>query len=143
MLWGFVSDRRRRGARKVYLLTINVLGLIGALLLFIVPPTAPIVLIGCIVALAGLALIGYQGLLITMIAEVAGPERVGAARALRSRSSRARSQPARRCMASSPIWPEATRDLRGSGNRPRGGAPTGHARQGARRRASVSWYTGP
>jgi MFS family permease len=44
-----------------------------------VPPTAPFVLIGCIVALAGLALIGYQGLLITMIAEVAGPERVGAA----------------------------------------------------------------
>ena len=32
-----------------------------------------------IVAVAGLALIGYQGLWITMIAEVAGPERVGAA----------------------------------------------------------------
>jgi MFS family permease len=79
VLWGLVSDRHRGGSRKVYLLTINVLGLIGALLLFVVPPTAPLVVIGCIVALAGLALIGYQGLLITMIAEVAGPERVGAA----------------------------------------------------------------
>jgi MFS transporter, ACS family, aldohexuronate transporter len=79
VLWGLVSDRHRGGSRKAYLLTINVVGLIGALLLFVVPPTAPIALIGAIVALAGVALIGYQGLWITMIAEVAGPERVGAA----------------------------------------------------------------
>jgi MFS family permease len=79
VLWGLVSDRRGGGSRKAYLLTINVVGLIGALLLFVVPRTAPIALIGVIVALAGVALIGYQGLWITMIAEVAGPERVGAA----------------------------------------------------------------
>jgi MFS family permease len=79
VLWGLVSDRHHGGSRKAYLLTINVVGLIGALLLFVVPPTAPIALIGLIVALAGVALIGYQGLWITMIAEVAGPERVGAA----------------------------------------------------------------
>ena len=79
VLWGLVSDRHRGGSRKAYLLTINVVGLIGALLLFVVPPTAPIALIGVIVALAGVALIGYQGLWITMIAEVAGPARVGAA----------------------------------------------------------------
>jgi ACS family hexuronate transporter-like MFS transporter len=79
VLWGLVSDRHHGGSRKAYLLTINVVGLIGALLLFVVPPTAPIALIGAIVALAGVALIGYQGLWITMIAEVAGPERVGAA----------------------------------------------------------------
>ena len=79
VLWGLVSDRHRGGSRKAYLLTINVVGLIGALLLFVVPPTAPVALIGAIVALAGVALIGYQGLWITMIAEVAGPERVGAA----------------------------------------------------------------
>jgi MFS transporter, ACS family, hexuronate transporter len=79
VLWGLVSDRHDGGSRKAYLLTINVVGLIGALLLFVVPPTAPLALIGAIVALAGLALIGYQGLWITMIAEVAGPARVGAA----------------------------------------------------------------
>ena len=55
------------------------MALIGSLLMFAVPRTAPIALIGVIVAIAGLALIGYQGLWITMIAEVAGPERVGAA----------------------------------------------------------------
>ncbi len=79
VLWGLVSDHHRGGSRKAYLLTINVLGLIGALLLFAVPRTAPIAVLVAIVAIAGLALIGYQGLLITMIAEVAGPARVGAA----------------------------------------------------------------
>jgi ACS family hexuronate transporter-like MFS transporter len=79
VLWGLVSDHHRGGSRKIYLLTINVVALIGSLLMFAVPRTAPIALIGVIVAIAGLALIGYQGLWITMIAEVAGPERVGAA----------------------------------------------------------------
>jgi predicted MFS family arabinose efflux permease len=79
IVWGLVSDRHSGGNRKTFLLAINVVGLVGALLLFVVPRTAPLAVIGAIVALAGLALIGYQGLWITMIAEVAGPERVGAA----------------------------------------------------------------
>jgi predicted MFS family arabinose efflux permease len=79
ILWGFVSDRDASGNRKLYLLTINVVGLVGALLLFVVPRSAPLPVIGVVVTLAGLALIGYQGLWITMIAEVAGPQRVGAA----------------------------------------------------------------
>lgn len=79
VLWGLVSDHHRGGSRKAYLLTINVVGLIGSLLLFVVPRTAPVGVLVVIVAVAGLGLIGYQGLWITMIAEVAGPERVGAA----------------------------------------------------------------
>jgi ACS family hexuronate transporter-like MFS transporter len=79
IVWGLVSDRHAGGNRKRFLLAINIVGLVGALLLFAVPRTAPLALIGVIVAVAGLALIGYQGLWITMIAEVAGPERVGAA----------------------------------------------------------------
>jgi MFS family permease len=79
IVWGLVSDRHAGGNRKSFLLAINIVGLVGALLLFAVPRTAPLALIGAIVAVAGLALIGYQGLWITMIAEVAGPERVGAA----------------------------------------------------------------
>ena len=79
IVWGLVSDRHSGGNRKAFLLAINGVGLVGALLLFVVPRSSPLVLIGVIVALAGLALIGYQGLWITMIAEVAGPERVGAA----------------------------------------------------------------
>ncbi len=79
VLWGLVSDHHDGGSRKLYLLTINVVGLLGALLLFAVPRSAPVAVLIAIVAVAGLALIGYQGLWITMIAEVAGPERVGAA----------------------------------------------------------------
>jgi MFS transporter, ACS family, aldohexuronate transporter len=79
IFWGLVSDRQDGGNRKRFLLAINVVGLTGALLLFVVPRTAPIAVIGAIAVLAGLALIGYQGLWVTMIAEVAGPERVGAA----------------------------------------------------------------
>ena len=77
--WGLFSDRRPSGSRKIYLLTINAVGLLGSLLLFAVPRSVPLALTGAIVALAGLALIGYQGLWVTMVAEVAGPERVGAA----------------------------------------------------------------
>jgi MFS family permease len=79
VLWGLVSDRHAGGSRKIYLLTINLVGVLGSVLLFVVPRTAPIALLTAIAALAGLALIGYQGLWVTMIAEVAGPERVGAA----------------------------------------------------------------
>jgi predicted MFS family arabinose efflux permease len=79
VVWGLVSDRHSGGNRKTFLLAINVVGVLGAVLLFVIPRSAPLALIGAVVALAGLALIGYQGLLITMIAEVAGPDRVGAA----------------------------------------------------------------
>jgi MFS transporter, ACS family, hexuronate transporter len=79
VVWGLVSDRHAGGNRKRFLVAINIVGLVGAVLLFAVPRSAPLALIGVIVAVAGLALIGYQGLWITMIAEVAGPERVGAA----------------------------------------------------------------
>jgi MFS family permease len=77
--WGLFSDRRPDGSRKAYLLTINAVGLLGSLLLFVVPRSVPLGLTAVIVAVAGLALIGYQGLWVTMVAEVAGPERVGAA----------------------------------------------------------------
>jgi predicted MFS family arabinose efflux permease len=77
--FGFLSDRHPERSRKAFLLAINVLALGGALLLFAVPRSAPPVLIGGIVAVSGLALIGYQGLWVTMVAEVAGPAQVGAA----------------------------------------------------------------
>ena len=57
-------------------------GLAAALLLFALPHSAPSAAIVAVAILAGLALIGYQGLLVTMVAEAAGPERVGAATGL-------------------------------------------------------------
>ncbi len=77
--WGLFSDRAPGSNRKSSLLTINAVGLIGALLLFAVPRSVPIELTAGIVAFAGLGLIGYQGLWVTMVTEVAGPAQVGAA----------------------------------------------------------------
>jgi MFS family permease len=77
--WGAVSDRMLTRGRKPLLLVVNIGGLIGALLLAVVSPAASPVLLAGVAALAGLTLIGYQGLWVTMIAEAAGPDRVGAA----------------------------------------------------------------
>jgi MFS family permease len=60
-------------------LLLNATGLVAALALLTTPRSAPIEVFVALAALGGFALIGYQGLWITMIAEVAGPARVGAA----------------------------------------------------------------
>ena len=77
--WGAASDRLLSRGRKPLLLAVNIGGLAGALLLATVPPSSSVVVLVAVAALAGLTLIGYQGLWVTMVAEAAGPERVGAA----------------------------------------------------------------
>jgi MFS family permease len=77
--WGAVSDRVLSRGRKPLLLVLTAVGLLGALLLFATPRSAPTGVLVAVAAVAGLALIGYQGLWVTMIAESAGPRRVGSA----------------------------------------------------------------
>lgn len=77
--WGAVSDRALSRGRKPLLLALTAVGLVGSLLLFATPRSAPIAVLALVAAVAGLGLIGYQGLWVTMIAEAAGPARVGAA----------------------------------------------------------------
>jgi MFS family permease len=77
--WGAVSDRALRYGRKPLLLVLTVVGLIGTLALLGTPRSAPVTAFIPVAALAGLALIGYQGLMVTMVAEAAGPQRAGAA----------------------------------------------------------------
>lgn len=77
--WGAFSDRALRYGRKPLLLLLNALALASALLLLLLPRSAPLVVLVLAAALAGFALIGFQGLLMTMVAEAAGPVRVGAA----------------------------------------------------------------
>jgi predicted MFS family arabinose efflux permease len=79
ILWGAISDRALGRGRKPLLLALTSAGLGSALLLALVPPSAPLGLLVAVAGLAGLALIGYQGLWVTMLAEAAGPARVGAA----------------------------------------------------------------
>jgi MFS family permease len=79
VLWGTLSDRVLAYGRKPLLLLLTGVGAAAALLLLAVPRTAPVSIFVGVAFLAGLALIGYQGLWITMVSEAAGPVRVGAA----------------------------------------------------------------
>jgi MFS family permease len=79
VMWGAVSDRALAHGRKPLLLVLTATGLASALLLFVVPRSAPIGVLLAVAGFAGVALIGYQGLFITILAETAGPATVGAA----------------------------------------------------------------
>jgi MFS transporter, ACS family, aldohexuronate transporter len=76
--WGALSDRGDRPRRKPMLLVLTSTGLISALLLFAVPRSAPPAVLLVVAALAGSSLVGFQGLWITMLAELSPPGRVGA-----------------------------------------------------------------
>jgi MFS family permease len=77
--WGAISDRVLARGRKPLLLVLNAAGLLAAVALLVTPASTPVAVFGVLAAFAGFALIGYQGLWITMVAELAGPRRVGAA----------------------------------------------------------------
>jgi MFS family permease len=78
VLWGAISDRALPRGRKPLMLVLTAAALISALVLFATPRSAPIAVLVVVAGLVGLALVGYQGLWFTMVAEVAGPARVGA-----------------------------------------------------------------
>jgi len=78
LLWGWLSDRGDRPRRKPMLLVLTGTGLLAALALVAVPRTAPFGALMAVAALAGASVVGFQGLWITMLAELAPAGRVGA-----------------------------------------------------------------
>jgi predicted MFS family arabinose efflux permease len=78
LLWGAVSDRGAGRGRKRTLLGLTATGLASALLLWGVPRSVPFGVLLAVALFAGLALVGFQGLWITMLAEAAPPDRIGA-----------------------------------------------------------------
>jgi predicted MFS family arabinose efflux permease len=79
LAWGGISDRVLSRGRKPLLLVLNSAGLVAAIAMFATPRSAPLGVFVVLAAILGFALIGYQGLFITVLAEMAGPRRVGAA----------------------------------------------------------------
>src|SRR5207244_5582363 len=79
VFWGAISDHALARGRKPLLLLLNGVGLVAAVALLATPRSAPVAVFAGLAALAGFALIGYQGLWVTLVAEMAGPRRVGAA----------------------------------------------------------------
>jgi MFS family permease len=78
LLWGALSDRAVASGRKPMLLALTGTGLASALALYAVPRSAPLAALLGVAIFAGLALVGFQGLWVTMLAEAAPPGRVGA-----------------------------------------------------------------
>src|SRR5581483_7164184 len=66
--WGALSDRLLAYGRKPLLLALT-----AALLLLAIPRSAPLAVLAAVATVAGFALIGFQGLWVTMVAEAAGP----------------------------------------------------------------------
>ena len=77
--WGAASDRLLTLGRKPLLLALTAVGVAGAAALLALPSSAGTPTLVAVAALAGLGCIGFQGLMITMLADAAGPGHVGAA----------------------------------------------------------------
>jgi MFS family permease len=77
--WGAASDRLFGGRRKVVLLIIGIDGSALLVTLSLMGRQSPIALLLLVVFLAGLCLVGYQGVSYALIGELAGRARTGAA----------------------------------------------------------------
>jgi MFS family permease len=77
--WGVVSDRIFGGRRKIVLLLIGFLSAGLSLCLGLIPPSTSLIVLGALVFLAGLCMIGYQGVSYALIGELAGKARTGTA----------------------------------------------------------------
>lgn len=76
--WGVLSDRLLGHGRKPLLLVLTGVALGSALLLAVLPDEASLAALVFTAALAGVGLVGCQGLWVTLIAESAEPSRIGA-----------------------------------------------------------------
>ncbi len=77
--WGVVSDRLFQGRRKIVLVLIGVLSVALTLGLGLLPPAAPLFVLLPLIFLAGLCMVGYQGVSYALIGEIAGKAQTGAA----------------------------------------------------------------
>ena len=77
--WGALSDRLLARGRKPLLLALTAAGCAAVAVFYALPPSTPTGLTAVTVALVGVGVIGFQGLMIAMIADAAGPANVGAA----------------------------------------------------------------
>ena len=85
--WGLVSDTLFGGRRKVIMAIIGVLAAASSLALAATGPATPRVLLVAILLVAGVSAIGWNGINMTFVAEIAGRHAAGAAAGLNLTSS--------------------------------------------------------
>jgi MFS family permease len=76
--WGVASDRLFGGRRKIVLIAIGVFSAAMILALSLMTPGSPMYLLLPVLFLAGVCLVGYQGVSYALIGEIAGKARTGA-----------------------------------------------------------------
>lgn len=77
--WGMAADRLLGGRQRPLLLAIPAVGVVAFALLVVLPGDAPLAAFAAAAFLSGLSVIGWQGVFITSVGEIAGPLRAGAA----------------------------------------------------------------
>src|SRR2546422_1171884 len=77
--WGMVSDRLFRGRRKIVLVLIGVLSVILSLTMSFMTRATPLIILLSMIFLAGLCMVGFQGVSYALIGELAGAAQTGAA----------------------------------------------------------------
>ncbi len=73
IFWGWFSDRVVGGSRRAALMVVSFVGAAGVLLLAWLPAEAPFALVVVAVLVAGGCVVGWNGVWVTMLAEVAPP----------------------------------------------------------------------
>ena len=77
--WGVVSDRVFHGARKIVLVLIGFVSVALTLALGVLPAAASLWIVLSLIFLAGVCMVGYQGVSYALIGEIAGKAQTGAA----------------------------------------------------------------
>ncbi len=79
IFWGYISDAFFQGARKPVLALIGIMAIVMALTMLALTPQTPIWIIGLATFLFGFTAIGWNGVYITLLSEVAGSDQAGTA----------------------------------------------------------------
>lgn len=79
IFWGYVSDTFFQGARKPVLTVIGILAIAMALFMLALSPATPLWLIAFATFLFGFTAIGWNGIYITLLSEMAGKDQSGTA----------------------------------------------------------------
>ncbi len=77
LFWGTISDRLFKGRRRGPLILVSLIGAIGFIVLGWVPVSTPIVLLFVIVFALGATIIGWNGVYITLLSEIAPSDKRG------------------------------------------------------------------
>ncbi len=79
IIWGMVSDLLLRGRRLGLLALVSTVAVVTLALVALLPSDSPLVLVSALVFIVGGSTVGRSGLLVVLIAELAGPGLTGTA----------------------------------------------------------------